>query len=156
MDSDPPRLVWYCHRVLSVCLLGESPQLQIFHFAYNHRISEKFLTWTDQDPSLDQILDSVTLYWLTDCFPTSIYPYSQFYGENAESIPVKHYVEKPLGYSWFPMEIAPMPKAWVAKRGNLVWHREHKDGGHFAAMEKPDELVQDIEDFVAQVWKGES
>lgn len=38
-------------------------------------IGEKFLEWTDEDPSLDQILDSVTLYWLTETFARCIYPY---------------------------------------------------------------------------------
>jgi len=38
-------------------------------------IGEKFLAWSDEDPSLETILESVTLYWLTETFPTSIYPY---------------------------------------------------------------------------------
>lgn len=38
-------------------------------------IGEKFLAWTDQDPSVDTILENVTLYWLTDTFPTAIYSY---------------------------------------------------------------------------------
>lgn len=38
-------------------------------------IGEKFLLWTDRDPSLDKILESVTLYWMTDTFPRCIYPY---------------------------------------------------------------------------------
>ena len=40
-------------------------------------IGEKFLTWADHAPSVDTILESVTLYWLTDTFPTSIYTYRQ-------------------------------------------------------------------------------
>ena len=40
-------------------------------------IAEKFLTWADKAPSVDTILESVTLYWLTDTFPTSIYTYRQ-------------------------------------------------------------------------------
>ena len=38
-------------------------------------IGEKFLEWTDQDPPVDKILESVSLYWLTDTFPRCIYPY---------------------------------------------------------------------------------
>lgn len=38
-------------------------------------IGEKFLEWTDEDPTMDQILDSVTLYWLTDTYSRCIYPY---------------------------------------------------------------------------------
>ena len=36
--------------------------------------------------------------------------------------------------------------------GNLGWHREHTEGGHFAAMEKPKLFVKDMEDFIGQVW----
>lgn len=40
-------------------------------------IGEKFLDWTDETPSIDEILMSVSLYWLTDCFATTIYPYRE-------------------------------------------------------------------------------
>ena len=36
--------------------------------------------------------------------------------------------------------------------GNLVWSREHESGGHFAAMEKPKEFAQDVEDFITTAW----
>jgi len=38
-------------------------------------IGEKFLEWTDEDPELDEILDSVSLYWLTETYARCIYPY---------------------------------------------------------------------------------
>ena len=38
-------------------------------------IGEKFLEWTDEDPPVEKILESVTLYWMTDTFPRCIYPY---------------------------------------------------------------------------------
>jgi hypothetical protein len=41
------------------------------------RIGEKFLDWTDTDPPIDTILEAITLYWVTETFPTSIYPYRQ-------------------------------------------------------------------------------
>jgi microsomal epoxide hydrolase len=40
-------------------------------------IGEKFLEWSDVDPSLDTILESVMLYWLTEAFPRAIYPYRE-------------------------------------------------------------------------------
>ncbi|OCK85894.1 putative epoxide hydrolase [Lepidopterella palustris CBS 459.81] len=112
-------------------------------------IGEKFLEWTDADPTLDQILESVSLYWFTSAFPRSIYPYRGLFGPNTRPDP---YCDKPLGFSYFPLELAPAPKAWVASKGNLVFHREHEKGGHFAAMECPDLLLQDVEDFAKQVW----
>lgn len=40
-------------------------------------IAEKFLAWSDQDPSIGEILESVTLYWFTESFATSIHQYRQ-------------------------------------------------------------------------------
>lgn len=39
------------------------------------RISEKFLDWSDEDPSLDFILADVSLYWFTETMPRCLYPY---------------------------------------------------------------------------------
>ena len=58
------------------------------------------------------------------------------------------YVNKPLGFSWFPKEITPVPRAWVETTGELVFWREHDKGGHFAAAERPKELWKDVEDFL--------
>ncbi|KAK6384931.1 hypothetical protein LTS17_002494 [Exophiala oligosperma] len=138
-------------------------------------IGEKFLTWTDTTPTVDEILTSVTLYWLTETFPRCIYPYrqevvdtpvdwdkdeeaySRVYDRGADRY-MNHanpdyHCRKPMGFSWFPKEITPTPKSWVATTGDLVWFRNHDEGGHFAAMEKPGELLQDVEDFVKQVWQ---
>ncbi|KAL3298180.1 putative epoxide hydrolase [Colletotrichum asianum] len=136
-------------------------------------IGEKFLTWTHETPSMDEILASVTLYWLTQTFPRGVYPYRQeviddTHGSmtDAECRRVikdgakrymfhpdpKYYCEKPMGYSWFPYEIVPVPRAWAATTGNLVWYRSHEKGGHFAAMEQPEALLDDVEEFLKQVW----
>jgi microsomal epoxide hydrolase len=59
-----------------------------------------------------------------------------------------------LGFSWFPKELAPIPRSWAATTGDLVFYRQHEQGGHFAAMEKPEVLLADIQDFISQVWKN--
>ncbi|CAM1504649.1 Fc.00g022400.m01.CDS01 [Cosmosporella sp. VM-42] len=136
-------------------------------------IGEKYLAWSNPPLSLDDILSSVTLYWLTETFPHSIYPYREEligtprkfetdtdcrevfrhgperYMTHADSL---LYCHKPFGYSWFPYEIAPIPRAWAATTGNMVWSRHHQKGGHFAALEQPAVLLADIEDFLRQVW----
>lgn len=120
------------------------------------RIGEKFQVWSDTDPTVDEILDNVTLYWFTDSFPRAIYPYRQFFGANPSFFhndPNFAITGKPFGYSYFPEELAPMPRSWVEKTGKLTWYREHKSGGHFAAVEKPDVFVQDMEDFIKESWK---
>lgn len=117
-------------------------------------IGEKFQQWTDTTPAIDQILDGATLYWFTQSFPRAIYPYRQFFGANPNFFhnDPKWNITKPLGYSWHPEELAPVPRKWVEQTGNLVWYREHDEGGHFAAMEKPGNFIKDMEDFVAEVW----
>jgi microsomal epoxide hydrolase len=101
-------------------------------------VGEKLQAWTAETPSVEELLDSVTLYWLTE--PTFFH--------NEPSL----YIKKPMGYSWHPKELAPVPKAWVATSGNLVWYKEHSEGGHFAAWEVPKVFVDDLESFVKEVW----
>jgi microsomal epoxide hydrolase len=120
-------------------------------------IAEKFLTWSDPTctPSLNVILESVTLYFLTNTFPTGIYPYRQLFTPGnigAHENPVWK-IKKSFGFSWFPNEIAPVPKNSVETKteGTLVWWREHDGGGHFAALESPDTLWADFKEFVEQV-----
>ena len=93
-------------------------------------IGEKYIEWTDTTPSIQDILDSVTLYWLTETFPRCIYPYIEYFGRGENSTflekPDKIYCKKPIGYSYFPYELAPVPLAWAKKTGNVVWHRAHE------------------------------
>lgn len=122
-------------------------------------IGEKFLEWTDTDPSLPTILDSVTLYYLTDTFPRCIYPYRSSFGPARDPSRYKpessnfNAGDKPMGYSWFPWELVPTPKSWTEKTtSNLVTYRAHEKGGHFAAMEGPEVLWEDVEEFVGKAW----
>lgn len=55
-------------------------------FAHHSRIGEKWLEWVDEALSSEHILESITLYWLTETFPRSIYTYRQV------SISAKHVI----------------------------------------------------------------
>jgi microsomal epoxide hydrolase len=86
--------------------------------------------------------------------PTNQASPSQSYGPNAKGHEHPDYhIHVPFGYSYFPKELIPIPVEWVKTTGNLVWSRIHDRGGHFAALECPKELLEDIESFVAEVWK---
>ena len=63
-------LAWWVDNDVLSCVMSNLP----------NRIGEKFLDWTDEDPSIELILESVSLYWLTGCFSTTIYPYRQVSG----------------------------------------------------------------------------
>ena len=93
-------------------------------------IGEKYIEWTDETPSKQDILDSVMLYWVTETFPRCIYPYIDFFGRGDESTVFhphpEYYCKKPIGYSYFPFELGPVPLAWAKTTGNVVWHRAHE------------------------------
>ncbi|KAH8887998.1 alpha/beta-hydrolase [Thozetella sp. PMI_491] len=115
-------------------------------------VGEKYMDWTDEDPPLDVVLEFVTLYWVTNCAATSLWSYRQFYGPQAESHGTKRWhINKPLGYSWFAKEITPVPKAWIETTGDLVFYKQHDNGGHFAAMEQPLALWNDVEEFLIHI-----
>ncbi|KAI1823685.1 Alpha/Beta hydrolase protein [Xylaria intraflava] len=125
-------------------------------------IGEKFLDWSDEDPSLDTILAHATLYWITETFSRCIYPYRDIAGDAERPRIAKAsgrghprlYVSKPSGYSFFPQDIMPMPASWVATSCNLVSVATHETGGHFAALEKPKELLADIEEYIGASRKS--
>ena len=115
-------------------------------------VGEKFLAWSDEDPPLDDILESVTLWWLTETGARGLYPYrGKFDGTDKGMTARDCYVSKPMGFLWFPKEIIAVPESWIAQTGDLTFFRRHESGGHFAAYEKPDEMIRGISDFVKHV-----
>lgn len=63
------------------------------------------------------------------------------------------FINKPLGFSFFPHELFPGIKGVIEKNGNLVFYKQHEKGGHFAALEQPKELLADVEEYVKVAWK---
>ena len=63
------------------------------------------------------------------------------------------YVEVPTGVSAFPKELSMLPRSWAETKMNVVFWEEHASGGHFAAYERPRELVDDLVKFYKSVWK---
>lgn len=118
-------------------------------------LGEKFNTWSDVPPSLDRLLETVTIWWLRESFPSSIYAYSEILesGVAAYNRRPELYVSKPMGYSSFAKEIAPSPEAWAAETGNLQFYRYHERGGHFAAAEQAAEFAGDMKDCFGKLWQ---
>jgi len=116
-------------------------------------IGEKFLDWTDTPLPLHTILEAISLYWLSKTAHSSLWSYRHSYGPRPipHDDPVYH-VKVPFGYSYFPRELIPIPIEWVATTGNLVWSKIQDKGGHFAALEQPNEFMEDLEAFISDVW----
>jgi pimeloyl-ACP methyl ester carboxylesterase len=91
--------------------------------------------------SRDDILDNVTLYWLTN---TGI-PSARLYWENKLDFFDVKGVSIPVGVSAFPYELYQAPRSWSAKAyPKLVYYKKHDVGGHFAAWEQPQLFSEDV------------
>jgi len=81
----------------------------------------------------DEILDNITLYWLTNTGSSA----ARLYWENARVV-YKGQAPVPAAFTVFPGEIWQAPKSWVAYTfPNLIYYNQVDKGGHFAAWEQP-------------------
>ena len=91
--------------------------------------------------SRDDVLDNITLCWLTN---TAVSGY-RIYWENKHAFLAPLGVTVPVVVSAFPDELYPAPKSWAEKAyPNMIYYKKHNKGGHFAAWEQPELLVNDI------------
>ena len=89
----------------------------------------------------DDVLDNITLYWLTNTAVSS----SRLYWENKSGFFGPKGVNIPVAVSVFPDEIYAAPLSWVEKAyPKLVRYNRLEKGGHFAAHEQPEFLTQEI------------
>ena len=118
-------------------------------------IVEKFRTWSDCDGDIervytkDQLLTNIMFYWA----PNSIASAANMYYESRRDPAGFNWprIEVPCGVSVFPKEIYRSPRNWVEPRMNVTQWVEHEKGGHFAAMEQPEALLQDVRAFFRTV-----
>ncbi|KAI1434356.1 microsomal epoxide hydrolase [Xylaria sp. CBS 124048] len=111
-------------------------------------IYEKLHDWTDNYPwTDDDICTWVSIYWFSTAGPAAsvrIY-YENKHSSTLTALGLRKYApDVKLGYSHFPRDLHVQPPSWMHTLGDLVFQRVHKDGGHFAAWERPEELVQDL------------
>jgi pimeloyl-ACP methyl ester carboxylesterase len=89
----------------------------------------------------DDILDNVTLYWLTNTGVSS----ARLYWESKLAFFAPKGVTLPVGISVFPDELYSAPRSWAEKAyPNLIHYNRLPKGGHFAAWEQPQFLSEEI------------
>jgi pimeloyl-ACP methyl ester carboxylesterase len=89
----------------------------------------------------DDILDNVTLYWLTNTGVSS----ARLYWESKLAFFAPKGVKLPTGVSVFPNEIYSAPRSWTEKAyPNLVHYNRLPKGGHFAAWEQTGYYVDEV------------
>ena len=115
-------------------------------------IVEKFRTWSDCDGdverrfSKDQLLTNIMLYWVPETANSSCRLYCETM-RSSKFPPTDFRVDVPTGCAIFPRELIRPPRAWVEKLYNVQRWTPMPRGGHFAAMEEPALLVEDIREF---------
>jgi pimeloyl-ACP methyl ester carboxylesterase len=92
--------------------------------------------------SRDDVLDNITLFWLTNTGVSS----AQLYAENTfRNFFGRRNVKLPTVISVFPDEISPAPRSWAKEAyPNLLLYNRHPKGGHFAAWEQPQAIIADL------------
>jgi pimeloyl-ACP methyl ester carboxylesterase len=119
-------------------------------------IVEKFRGWSDCGGNIesrftkDELLTHVMIYWATESIGPSFLPYYDY--ANATALTwIKEGVKKwtgsckvPTALALFPKDISQPPREWAERFFNVQRWSEMPRGGHFAAMEEPELLAEDI------------
>jgi pimeloyl-ACP methyl ester carboxylesterase len=122
-------------------------------------IIDKFHAWSDlggREPDvvfgLDDLITNVMLYVATGSFTTSSWIYRAAQYEVMRTLPKNTRITVPTAFASFPYDLRPLPPRGLLERTyNLVQFTEFQKGGHFAALERPTEFVEDILRFVRKV-----
>ncbi|MEM7748557.1 MAG: epoxide hydrolase [Pseudomonadota bacterium] len=116
-------------------------------------ITEKFHGWTDPSAgaplfTFDQLLTNIMIYWVTGSINTSMWLYRGLRDERGAALSEGEHVTQPLGFCLPPNDLVPPPPAsWLKRIGNVQSVTMLDDGGHFTALQKGPELVEDMRCF---------
>ncbi len=122
-------------------------------------IVEKFHGWSDTRKgfesvySKDQLLTNVMIYLVTRSFNTATWMYRGLAEDfSGTPVPAGARIEKPVGIAAFPIDLIPFPpRSLVERHVNVVHWTDFAEGGHFAALERGDDLVSDIRKFARRL-----
>ena len=115
-------------------------------------IVEKYRTWSDcggdveKSYTKDELLTIVTIYWVTQTISSS----TRMYFENQKhlwTMEKDQHVPTPAGMAMFPQEISKPPREWGERSYHVRRWTEMASGGHFAALEEPQLLAEEVRAF---------
>jgi pimeloyl-ACP methyl ester carboxylesterase len=114
------------------------------HDARSYALITRVFNGQSEGITRDDVLDNLTFTWLTNTGVSG----GRLYWENWGS---SFFVVKgvnaaiPVAASVFPDELYPAPRSWAELAyPKLVYYKKHDKGGHFAAWEQPQLLVEDV------------
>lgn len=113
---------------------------------------DKFNEWTysggnaEKSLTKDEMLDDITLYWLTNTANSSAQLYWENNTNNFNVVEQKtNDIKIPVAVTVFPGEIYQAPKSWTEKSyKNLIYFNEVSKGGHFASWEEPQIFTEEL------------
>jgi pimeloyl-ACP methyl ester carboxylesterase len=112
---------------------------------------EKFRAWSDCHGEIesvftkDELLTNVMIYWVTQTINSSTRLYYETAHQRDDLFAGR--AEVPTGVAVFPDELPIPPRSLAERLYNIQRWTEMKAGGHFAALEQPQALVEDIRTF---------
>jgi pimeloyl-ACP methyl ester carboxylesterase len=111
------------------------------HDARSYTLIARVFDGAQEGLSRDDILDNITLYWLTKTAVSS----ARLYWENKLAFFAPKHITIPVAVSVFPDEIYAAPESWTKKAfPNLIHYNRLPKGGHFAAWEQPAALTEEL------------
>jgi pimeloyl-ACP methyl ester carboxylesterase len=111
-------------------------------------ITDKFRAWSDCDGDIercftkDELLTNITLYWATQTIGSSFLPYHTPPHRGASDR-----VDVPTGVAIFPKDLVNAPREYAQRFFDVRRFTAMPRGGHFAALEQPELLVEDLRAF---------
>jgi pimeloyl-ACP methyl ester carboxylesterase len=111
------------------------------HDIWSYKLIARVFDGASEGLTRDDILDNITLYWLTNTGVSS----ARLYWENKLAFFAPKGVTIPTVVSVFPDEICPVPRSWAEKAyPKLIYYQRHPKGAHFAAWEQPQAIAEDL------------
>ena len=111
------------------------------HDARSYALIARVFDGKTEGLTRDDILDNVTLYWLTNTTVSS----ARIYWENKLAFFAPKHVAIPVAVSAFPDEVVQTPRSWAAAAyPKLIYYNRPGKGGHFAAWEQPEIFASEV------------
>lgn len=111
------------------------------HDQRSYRMISRVFAGQTEGLSKDDVLDNITLAWLTNTFVSG----ARLYWENKDGFFDIKGVKVPTAVSVFPDELYPAPRSWSEKAyPKLIHYNRVAKGGHFAAWEQPQILTEEM------------
>jgi len=111
------------------------------HDARSYELIARVFDGHPEGLTRDDVLDNVTLYWLTETAVSS----ARLYWESKLAFFAPKNVTIPVGVSVFPDEIYAAPRSWAQRAyPKLVHYNRLQKGGHFAAWEQPQQFAKEL------------